>query len=455
MTLDTFFQDSHIFHRSLAHKPLNVVSGSGLTLTLDSGKQLIDATGGPAVACLGHGRADVADAVSHQIKQLAYLFSAGGYSNDATEELASIVLKNNPGGLSKAIFVNSGSEATDTSIKLVTQYWQEKGEYQRRNFIARKQSYHGNTIGALCVSGHDSRRNMYKDWISNNVTFVDPCYAYRCKHNGETDEKYVARLRQQLEDEFQRLGPDTVAAFYAETIVGSTLGCLPAVKGYFKAVRAVCDKYGALLVLDEIMCGMGKTGTMHAWEQEDIRGPDIETVGKALGGGFVPLSGVLVHQKIFDVIANGSKGLAHGHTFQAHPAACAGALAVQKIIARDNILENVRRMGALLEKLLKEHIAPLPYVGNVRGRGLFWGVEFMKDKESKTPFPPKDSFGHKVREAGLDLGVNVLEPMGASGALSVETVIVCPPYIVTEKELVKIINLLKQAIEKVSAGYRD
>lgn len=337
---DAFVQDSNILHRSFAARPERVVSASGVSLFLESGREVLDASAGPAVSCLGHGRTDVSQAIHRQLDQLAYLYSGARFTCDITEELASMLLKNRPGGLSKAIFVNSGSEATDAAIKLATQYWHERGLPQKRFIIARKQSYHGNTIGALCVSGHDSRRALYNNWLSSNVRFVDPCLAYRMKKAGESDEAYLQRLALQLENQILELGPENVSSFIAETVSGTTLGCAAAVPGYFKAVRALCDKYDILLILDEvrdsicpldranfcvivyspkydqIMCGMGKTGTVHAWEQEGISGPDLQTVGKALGGGFVPLSGVFLREKIFEAMKAGSGGLAHGHTFQ-------------------------------------------------------------------------------------------------------------------------------------------
>ncbi|KAJ6445233.1 Aminotransferase class-III [Purpureocillium lavendulum] len=294
-----FVAESSILHRNFTEEPHRVVSAKGIRLILDSGKEILDASAGPAVSCLGHSRPDVAREVSRQITDIAYIYSGSRFTATVNEELAAYILRGRPGGLSKAIFVGSGSEATDAALKLIFQYWREVGQPQRRFVIARKQSYHGNTIGALCVSGHDSRRALYSDWMSKNVHFVDPCFAYRFKRQEETDEAYVQRLMRQLEDQILALGPKNVAAFVAET-----------------GVRDLCDKYDILLMLDEIMCGMGKTGTMHAWEQEGIRGPDVQTIGKALGGGFVPLSGVLVHQRIFDALAAGSGGLAHGHTFQ-------------------------------------------------------------------------------------------------------------------------------------------
>lgn len=252
MPIDAFVAKSHILHRTLAHKPQKIVSGSGISFTLESGKVVLDASAGPSVSVLGHHQPEVTQAIVDQLGQIAYVYSGSRYTCDAAEELAEELLRDAPGELTKAIFVNSGSEATDAALKLATQYFYEIGQRQRVNFIARKQSYHGNTLGALSISGHESRREYYRPWISNNVTFVDPCYAYRAQNPGETEAQYVLRLKNQLEDTFQALGPDTVAAFVAETVSGTTLGCVPPVPGYLQAVREVCDKHGALLILDEV-----------------------------------------------------------------------------------------------------------------------------------------------------------------------------------------------------------
>ncbi|KAI8654153.1 hypothetical protein NCS56_01371900 [Fusarium sp. Ph1] len=445
-----FVSDSHILHRAMSHRPERVISASGVSLFLEDGREILDASAGPSVSCLGFGRPEIAEAVSNQMNQLSYLYSGARFTCDATEELASLLLQGRPGGLSKAIFVNSGSEATDAAIKLATQYWHERGMPQKRHFIARKQSYHGNTIGALCVSGHDSRRAMYRDWLSSNVSFVDPCFSYRLKGHKETNGEYVNRLADQLEAEILRVGPENVAAFVAETVSGTTLGCLPAAPGYFRAVRDICDKYDVLLILDEIMCGMGKTGTMHAWEQENISGPDIQTIGKALGGGYIPLSGVLLRSKIFDALADGSGLLAHGHTFQAHPVACAAALEVQRIIRDEDLLGNVARMGQVLERLLKEEIGPLEYVGDIRGRGLFWAVEFVQDRSAKTPFPSGLRLCHQIVDKALDLGLNILGNLGTTGEVHVDHVIMAPPYVVTESELRRMVGILREAIEAVT-----
>lgn len=324
---------------------------------------------------------------------------------------------------------------------------------------------------------------MYSRWLPDNVSLVDACHGYRGKMAGQTDEAYVARLREQLVAEFARLGGDTVAAFIAETVGGSTLACVPAVLGYFPMVREVCDEYGALLILEEVcirylpallssqhdsqvkvvvrtdswspraMCGMGRTGTTHAWQQEGIRGPDLQNIEKSLGGGSLPLFGVLVHQHIFEVIATPQGALAGDHTFQAHPVACAAALAVQQIIERDHLLENVRGMGRRLKTLLKTNLGPQPLVGGIRGRGLFWTVEFVSNKDARRPFDLRDDFSGRVGEEALRQDVQVLRNMGFPGTWKVDSVVICPPFMVKMEELGKIVARLKQALEMVATPY--
>src|SRR6201987_300008 len=281
-----------------------------------------------------------------QADKLPYAHT-GFFTSAPAEELAERRGGHEPGGLAYVYYVSGGSEAVKAAIKIARQYFIECGQKQRTHFIARRQSYHGNTLGALSAGGNAWRREPYAPLLSDAFSHVTPAFAYHEKRDDESEAGFIARLAAELEAEFQRLGPDTVAAFMAEPVVGATSGCVTPPEGYFKAVRDICNRHGALLILDEVMRGMGRTGTMHAWEQEGIT-PDIQIVAKGLGGGYQPIGGILIGKRIIDAFRAGSGAFMHGHTYQAHPIACAAALAVQKVIAEDNLIDNVRAMGERL-----------------------------------------------------------------------------------------------------------
>jgi len=365
---------SSVLHRSLHHEPMRVVRAFGNYLELSTGQHIFDATGGAAVACLGHGNTRVNAAVAKQMQDVSYCHSLF-FSSNSAEELAEELTRSTHGHMTKLFVVSSGSEAMEAAMKLARQYFLEVAtpQPQRTIFIGRKESYHGNTLGSLSMSGHVARRSLFEPMLLGNISRVSACNAYRGMKRGETTEQYVARLAEELNDEFVRVGPETVIAFVAEPVVGAALGCVPAVPGYFKAMKAVCDKYGALLILDEIMCGMGRTGSLHAWEQEGVV-PDIQTIGKGLGGGYAAVAGILINRRVVNALEQGTGAFSHGQTYQGHPVACAAALEVQRIIREHGLLANVRQMGTLLETLLKQKLGNHPHVGDIRGRGLFWGV---------------------------------------------------------------------------------
>ncbi len=440
---------SRVLHRAGGAPPI-AASGEGIYLTLANGQKIIDGSGGAAVACLGHGNRRIAEAIGRQAATLAYAHT-GFFSSQSAEDLAHIVLDGEPGGLSHAYFCSSGSEGTEAALKLARQYFVELGQQQRTHIIARRQGYHGNTLGALAAGGNMMRRALYEPILSNAFSLVSPCFAYRFQRDDETDAQYVDRLADELEAEFLRLGPDTVVAFMAETVVGATTGCVAALPGYFKRMREVCDRHGALLILDEVMCGMGRTGTMHAWEQEGIT-PDLQVVAKGLGGGYQPIGGVLIAGKIVDAINHGSGGFMHGHTYQAHPVACAAALEVQRIIRDDNLLENVRAMGARLETALTERFGNHRHVGDIRGRGLFWALEFVTDRASKQVFDPALKFNERVKREALANGV-ALYPMGGTidGSRG-DHIIVAPPYISGAADIDAIVDRLGGAVDAAVAG---
>lgn len=436
---------SRIIQRSLREVPETAVSGEGIWLHLRDGRKVIDGSSGAAVACLGHGNRRVAEAIGAQAGRLAYAHT-GFFTSDPAEALADFLLGDEPGGLTHAYFVSSGSEAMEAAIKLARQYFLESDQPDRIHVIARRQSYHGATLGTLSAGGHFARRANYEPILIEEFSRVSPCFAYRHRSPDESDAAYVQRLSDELEAEFQRLGPDRVAAFCAEPVVGAALGCVTALPGYFKAVREICDRHGALLILDEVMCGMGRTGTTHAWEQEGVF-PDIQAVAKGLGGGYQPIGGILISGKVVAALRDGSGAFVHGQTYQAHAAACAGALEVQRIIREEDLVAQVGRTGDLLETLLVERFGNHRHIGDIRGRGLFRALEFVADRSTKSTFDPSVKLNEKVRDAALARGLCVYNCSGTVDGWRGDHVIVSPPYITTAAEVEEIVTRLGDAVD--------
>lgn len=441
---------SHLVHRSLRAEPPVAVRGEGIWLHGRDGHAVIDGSGGAAVACLGHAHPGVLAAMRAQMDRLCYAHTAL-YSCESAERLAEMMVGHAPGGLTHAYFCSSGSEGNEAAIKMARQYFLEIGQPGRVHVVARRQSYHGNTLGALSAGGNAMRRAPYAPLLSPAFSHVSPCYAYRDRRDGESDADMVARLAAELEAEFQRLGPDTVIAFMAETVVGATLGCVAALPGYFEAVRAVCDRHGALLILDEVMSGMGRCGTLHAWEGEGIA-PDIQIVAKGLGGGYQPIGGILVSGKVIQRLEAGSGAFMHGHTYQAHPLACAAAVAVQEAIHADGLLENVRVMGRRLEQRLTERLGNHRCVGDIRGRGLFWAVELVQDRATKAVFDPALKLNDRVKQEAFARGLACYPMGGTIDGRHGDHVILAPPYIVTSAEIDMIVERFGDAVDAALAG---
>ena len=409
-----------------------------------TGKRYLDACGGAAVSCLGHGHPDILAAMHAQVDKLAYAHTSF-FTTDAAEELASYLVDTAPTGMSHVYFVSGGSEAMEAAMKMARQYFVEVGQPQRKHFIARKQSYHGNTLGALAVGGNQWRREPFAPLLMQ-ATHVSPCYPYREIAQGETEQAYGERLAQELEDTVQRLGPDTVIAFVAETVGGATAGVLTPVPGYFKRVREVCDRHGILLILDEVMCGMGRTGTLHACEQEGVV-PDIMAIAKGLGGGYQPIGAVLAQGRLVEVMSAGSGFFQHGHTYLGHAVACAAALAVQKVIQRDNLLGRVQEAGSYLAHQLHEALGDHAHVGDIRGRGLFWGVELVKDKATKAPFDPARKLHARVKKEAFSRGLMVYPMGGTVDGLYGDHVLLAPPFIASDAELALVAKQLAVAVD--------
>ncbi|KAM5356792.1 hypothetical protein ACJ41O_003438 [Fusarium nematophilum] len=434
-------------HAKINSPPPEVVNSHGCWLETQDGNRILDASSGAAVVSIGHNEPRVKKAIAEQLDSVAYCYSPF-FATDATENISRFLTESTNGAMSKVFVVSSGTEAVEAALKIARQYFTELPTPQpsRTRFIARKQSYHGNTLGSLSVGGHKARRGIYEPILSTNVSHVSPCYPYREMKPGETEQEYVSRLAKELDEEFHRVGPDTVCAFIAETVSGTSLGCTPPVPGYFKAMKQVCDRHGALLILDEVMSGMGRTGTLHAWEQEGVA-PDLQTVAKGLGAGYMPVGALLVSKKVTDALTNGSASFSHSQTYQGHPVASAVAYAVQNIVHEDNLLENVRNMGELLGKRLQARLGGHRNVGDVRGRGLFWGLEFVADKESKAPFPLQRQTAMRLHKAGIgpEHGISLIPATGNVDGVQGDMVIISPPYTITKEE----VELLVDKVEKV------
>ncbi|HYD58585.1 MAG TPA: aspartate aminotransferase family protein [Burkholderiales bacterium] len=434
---------SHVFHRDPRAQYPVAARGEGAYLIDAEGRRYLDASGGAAVSCLGHSDRAVIDAVRRQLERLPYAHTSF-FTNEPMEALADALVRTAPAPLEKVFFVSGGSEAMEAALKLARQYHVETGQPQRTRVIARRQSYHGNTLGALAVGGNAARRKLFEPLLAD-VAHVSPCYAYRGKAPGESDEAYAARLASELEAEIDRIGPRNVMAFVAETVGGATLGAVPAVAGYFRRVRELCDRHGILLILDEVMCGMGRCGSLWAFEDEGIV-PDLVTIAKGLGAGFQPVGALVVSRKVSGAILAGSGSFQHGHTYIGHAAACAGALAVQRRLHDDGLLARVAPLGRALEARLRSAFGDDPRVGDIRGRGLFWALELVEDRASKKPFDPGLRLHARIKRAALQAGL-LCYPMGGTvDGTQGDHVLLAPPFIVEEPQLDELVDKLARAL---------
>ncbi len=437
---------SHVFPRHSKFAPPTAVKGEGVYLIDKQGKQYFDGSGGAAVSCLGHGDPEIIDAIKAQLDRMEFAHT-GFFTSDAAESLSDLLIDNAPGNLDRVYLVSGGSEAMEAAIKLARQYYLEIGQPQRHRVIARLQSYHGNTLGALATGGNMWRREPFAP-LMIDTTHISPCYAYRGRADDESEFEYGQRVANELETEINRLGADQVMAFVAEPVVGATMGAVPAVKGYFTRIREICDQYGVLLILDEVMCGMGRTGSLFACEQEDIA-PDITAIAKGLGAGYQPIGAMLCSSKIYSAIENGSGFFQHGHTYLGHPVACAAAHAVVSAILDRNLISRVQTQGSHLMQALRDHFSDHPHIGDIRGRGLFLGMEFVQDRETKAPFDSGLGINKLFKKEAFEAGL-ICYPMGGTidGKLG-DHVLLAPPFIIDNNHIDEIISKLDTTVRKI------
>ncbi|MDM5176621.1 aspartate aminotransferase family protein [Massilia sp. DJPM01] len=434
---------SHMMHRNLRQTPPVAVSAQGMLVRDSEGKTYIDACGGAAVSSLGHGHPDILSAMHRQIDRNAYAHTAF-FTTDVAEELADRLTAGAPEGLSQVYLVSGGSEAMETAMKLARQYFVETGQTQRTKFIGRRQSYHGNTLGALAVGGNEWRRRHFAPLLID-VTRVAPCYEYRDRLPDQTQDQYTSALLRELDEQIHAAGPHTIIAFVAEPVVGATGGAIPPTPGYFRGVRSLCDRYGILFIADEVMCGMGRTGTMYSIEQDGVA-PDIITIAKGLGAGYQPIGAVLAQRALVDQLRKGSGAFQHGHTYIGHPVAAAAALAVQKVIERDDLLAAVRLRGESLRRMLQAEFGAHPNVGDIRGRGLLLALELVKERDSKQPFDPARKLHASVKNKAMANGLMVYPMGGTIDGVHGDHILLAPPFIATEADLSEIVSRLSDAI---------
>ncbi|MBK8158613.1 MAG: aspartate aminotransferase family protein [Rhodospirillaceae bacterium] len=439
---------THVLHRDLRNPLPMAVKADGPYVIDSSGKRYLDASGGPAVSCLGHTHPKVIEAIRHQAGEIAFAYSAF-FTHPAVEALADKLVAQAPTGLTRAFFVSGGSEAIEAAMKLARQYFLEIGQPTRRHFIARERSYHGNTLGALSL-GHDvSRRQTYEPLLLP-VTHISPCYEYRERRADETAEAYGIRIADELEAAILRQGPENVAAFFAEPIAGSSLGCAEPVPGYLARLRAICDRYGVLLVFDEVMCGMGRTGHLYACAEDGVT-PDILTMAKGLGAGYQPIGAFLAHDKIVSALESGSGQLKHGHTYAGHTLACAAALAVQEAIEEENLLARVKDLSVKLRARLDDSFGQHPHIGDIRGRGLFIGLEMVADRDTKQAFDPSEKKWLKLRQAAMQEGLICYPAGGCIDGKSGDHILLAPPFNLTDGQLDEVVEKLGNAL-KLTVG---
>jgi adenosylmethionine-8-amino-7-oxononanoate aminotransferase len=437
-------QMTHNFPRHSKITPPIAIAGAGCHITDATGKQYFDGSGGAAVSCLGHGDADIATAMKDQIDKLSFAHTSF-FTSMPAEALADLLIANAPSGIDRVYFVSGGSEAIEASLKLARQYFVETGSPQRSHIIARKQSYHGNTLGALAAGGNAWRREQFAPLLFT-ASHIEPCYRYRGKADGESDHAYGQRMANALETEILRLGADKVMAFLAEPVVGATLGAVAAEWGYFTRIREICDRYGVLLILDEVMCGMGRTGSLFACDHDQVR-PDIIAIAKGLGAGYQPVGAMLCSKEIYAAIAEGSGFFQHGHTYLAHPVACAAAHAVLSKIIDSDLPSRAIMMGDKLMQALQSAFGQHPFIGDIRGRGLFIGMEFVADRAQKTPFDPALGLHRKIKAAAFEAGL-LCYPMGGTiDGKNGDHLLLAPPFILEDSHIGEIIDKLTIAFD--------
>ncbi len=437
---------SRVFHRSLKTDFPLVTAADGVYLIDSSGRKYLDGSGGAAVSCLGHGNRRIIDAIGQQLDSMAFAHTSF-FSNNPAEKLAEILSDKAPGGAWRTYFVSGGSEANEAAMKMARQIQLEQGNSDCDHFISRRQSYHGATIATMALGDRPQSNRLYKPLLPDNIRRIIPCFEYRLRGKDESLDQFCKRTAEELEQVIEELGPGRAIAFVAETVSGATIGCVPPVPGYFAMIREICDKHKVLMILDEVMCGMGRCGSLFACEQEGVI-PDMITLAKGLGGGYQPLGAVMVREELAQVIESGSGAFAHGHTYVGHATACAAGLAVQQVFEQDGLIAQVAKNGEVLAAKLHAAFDDHPHVGDIRGRGLFRGIEIVKDRDSKQPFDGSAALAANIKKQAMQAGL-ICYPMGGTvDGVNGDHILLAPPFIYSTAHMDELTEKLGIAINK-------
>lgn len=442
---------SYVFHRHCHAKLSTIARGEGVYLFDNQGNQYLDACGGAAVSNLGHSHQAVKQAMLDQIEKVPFAHT-GFFTSEASEQLAELICKQMPSQFNHVYLVSGGSEAVESALKMARQYFVECGKPEKKQFIARQQSYHGNTLGALAVGGNEWRREPFKP-ILHLSHHIAPCYAYRYQREDESELDYSLRAANELEAKILELGADSVMAFVAEPIVGATAGAVPATQGYFKRIREICDRYDVLLIMDEVMCGVGRSGSFFAFEQEQAV-PDLVCMAKGLGAGYQPIGAVVANDRVYQAIASGSGFFQHGHTFMAHPVACAAAVATIQTIGDQKLLQAVNQQGAMLKRELESALSDFPYIGDIRGKGLFLGIELVADKVSKIPLPNSTLADKKIKQQAMKNGLMCYPMGGTIDGVNGHHILLAPPFIIERSHIDELVEKLTRTLREVSQKWQ-
>ncbi len=434
-----------IIHRHPIHTPPTAIRGEGVYVYDENNRQYLDACGGAAVSCLGYNHPAPIEAIRKQATELAYIHSEF-FTSFTAESLAEKLADLAPAPLDHVVFLSGGSEAMETAFKLARQYFVETGETSRKFLISRRQSFHGNTFGALSIGSHVARRKPYLPMLNSDHHTIAPCFPYREQRENESTHEYGIRVANELEEKILELGADKVIGFVAETVGGATAGVLPPVPGYLKRIREICDQYGILLILDEVMCGSGRTGTFFSFTQDDIA-PDMVILAKGLGAGYQPIAATIVSQTIYQAVHGGSGALMQSHTYMGHAIACAASLAVVNTIESENLLENVRIQGKNLIAKLRSELGSHSNVGDIRGRGLFIGIEFVSDKTSKEPLDPNFLFHSVLKRKAERNGLMCYTGGGSIDGVRGNHVMLAPAFIINDAIVDEIVEKMSQSID--------